>query len=125
MVRIIYVLESNQYDPMSFEVSTESCPVREVGSIWDVAVLARFLQRHELDNHIEEWINHYLSFLIGCCGPKVNSGRKLLRLDSKKLHVCDNIDPIMACRLISELLTHIITSCSSLRNRAISRIMHS
>jgi hypothetical protein len=66
-----------QFDPVKGIGTHEHCPIRDIGSIWDIAVLSSFLGRHDLDDHIGKWLHEYIGFL--------ESHRHALRVNPDKL----------------------------------------
>ena len=54
-----------QYDPETDTLDrTTSCPIRNIGTIWDVARLSAFLGEHSLDDVIKASVEYYKDFII-------------------------------------------------------------
>jgi len=71
-----------EYNPTSGTVSTEKCPIRDIGAVWDVEVLSNFLNYHAWDNLIDKWIDYYTTFII----PIKVQHLEALMLDSAQLN---------------------------------------
>ncbi len=65
------------YRPMQDAIVADGLPVRDLGTIWDAAILSRFLARSELQPVIERSLAHYASLLVP-------HGRAMI-LDSRRL----------------------------------------
>jgi hypothetical protein len=65
------------YRPVQGTIVADGQPVRDIGTIWDVAILSRFLTRSELKPVIERSLDHYTSLLVP-------HGRAMF-LDSRRL----------------------------------------
>lgn len=53
--RLVYV-----YDPVDERVVLDGSPIRDIATVWDVELLARFLRRHELDALAARSLRHHL-----------------------------------------------------------------
>jgi hypothetical protein len=57
------------YLPQQDSMVQEQCPIRDLGSVWDVELLSEFLHRHELQELIIKSLRHYNGYLMedgGC-----------------------------------------------------------
>lgn len=52
------------YVPQTNTFIRKKCPIRDIGSVWDVELLERFLNRHDLVSVIEKSLNHYDEYLL-------------------------------------------------------------
>jgi hypothetical protein len=72
-----------QYDPQTGAFLRQSSPIRDIGAIWDVELLGKFLSRHELDPLIERSLRHFSQYLLRRDGYTV--------LDPSRLNEPSNI----------------------------------
>jgi hypothetical protein len=52
------------YLPQQDSMVQEQCPIRDLGSVWDVELFGEFLHRHDLEELIRKSLQHYKDYLM-------------------------------------------------------------
>ena len=88
------------YRPVQDAIVADGQPIRDIGTIWDVAILSRFLARSELQPVIERSLDHYTSLLVP-------HGRAMI-LDSRRIDATGHV----VCGVIKSLRNRITRETS-------------
>jgi hypothetical protein len=53
-----------EFDPVHNKARLQNCPIREMGSVWDIQVLQDFLGNRDLQNHVDGWMKEFMKNIV-------------------------------------------------------------
>lgn len=73
-----------EYDPVHNKARLHNCPVREMGSVWDIQVLESFLGWHDLQSDVDKWMKEFLQNIVEKSSES-SQGSAVYILNAKRL----------------------------------------